>query len=176
MFTQQYKKQLTIRVQKCSVTEQTEVFKMIKDSCAFTQNNNGVFINMSSIDDETIGKIDQFVIFCTQNQTDFDEHDRKINDIKLSAGSSTTSSTCLQNVLSNPDTQENDWQKLVTESKYVERVQKFTKMLTMTSTTVVKRTNSMFTNSCKKFARKAVASTKKNEQDFVNNLTTEAHE
>lgn len=174
-YSQQYKKQLTIRVEACSVTEQIEIFKIVeKNTCLFTQNKNGIFINLVNTNDSVIEQIVDYVTFSLQNKTDFAEHDRKINECKLSSTVPPPNETCLKSILSGGC--DDDWEKLVHESKSNERVQKFVHMLNNTSRDshegAQKRLPSLFSNACKRFARRAI-STKKIEHDLINELSKE---
>lgn len=175
-YSSQFKKQLTTRVEACSLTEQAEIFKIIKDLCVFTQNKNGIFLNLTNIDDSIIDKIVDYVSFSQQNKSDFAEHDKKVNEFKLIQS---VPETTLKSILS--DGCKDDWEKLVTDAKNNEKVQKFVNQLNISRNTqakpntdpLVKRGPSLFSNACKKFARRAM-STKKNEHDFVNELVIES--
>lgn len=159
-----------MRVESCSVTEQTEIFKIVKDLCVFTQNKNGVFLNMINMDDHTVDKIEEYVTFSQKNKSDFALHEKKINEYKLSS-TAPIMSACLRTILTNATDYDGDWDKLVRDSKNVERVQKFVKIMTLSAETAVTKRACFYSNACKKYARRAIA-VKKVEQEFTNDLQT----
>lgn len=49
--------------------EQNEIFKIIKShNSNYTQNNNGVFINMNTLSDETMEEINKFLSYSNYNK------------------------------------------------------------------------------------------------------------
>lgn len=56
-------------INELSQTEIDELFKLLhKDQCIYTQNNNGIFFNLSWVSNETMTKIEQFIEFCNQSK------------------------------------------------------------------------------------------------------------
>lgn len=61
-------KRVVNAIRDLSQTEIDELFKLLhKDQCMYTQNNNGIFFNLSWISEETMVKIEQFIEFCHQS-------------------------------------------------------------------------------------------------------------
>lgn len=178
-FSLHFKRHLRTRIEACSLTEQSEIFKIVKDSCAYTQNRNGVFLNLTNIEDSILDKIIEYVSFSQQNKNDFEEHDKKVQICKLNSSVPMDETTLKKNL---NEGSKDDWDKLIIESKGFERVNTFVSMLNMSrnlATThatsaenIVKKSSSLFSNACKKFARRAI-STKKNEHEFANELSME---
>lgn len=184
-FSLHFKRQLTTRIEACSLTEQSEIFKIVKDLCTYTQNRNGVFLNLTNIEDSILDKIIEYVSFSQQNKNDFEKHDKKINEFKLSSSVPITDETTSKLYLTE-GSKDDDWEKLITEAKGCERVNTFVCMLHTSrnhahahahahgSSTeqVAKKNSSFFSNACKKFARRAI-STKKIEHEYANELVVE---
>lgn len=64
-------KKVVNAIRDLSKTEVDELFKLLyKDNCEYTQNNNGIFFNLSWVSEETMAKIEQFVEFCNQSNTE----------------------------------------------------------------------------------------------------------
>lgn len=64
-------KKVVNAIKDLSQTEIDELFKLLhKDHCEYTQNNNGIFFNLSWISEETMTKIEQFIEFCHQSNTE----------------------------------------------------------------------------------------------------------
>ena len=63
-------------IRDLSKTEIDELFKLLyKDNCEYTQNNNGIFFNLSWVSEETMVKIEQFVEFCNQSNTELTKYE-----------------------------------------------------------------------------------------------------
>ena len=49
--------------------EHIEIFKILKkDNINFTENNNGIFINLNKISYEILMKIHTFIVYCIKNK------------------------------------------------------------------------------------------------------------
>lgn len=63
--------------------EHIEIFKIIKnDTDKFTENRNGIFINMSNLQSSTLIKLRNFVNFCNENKKSFQHNKDKMETIK----------------------------------------------------------------------------------------------
>ena len=61
-------KSLKEKIEALEKTEHQEILKIIKRyECKFTENNNGVFINMNKLSDDVIKEIESFLIFSSEN-------------------------------------------------------------------------------------------------------------
>lgn len=68
MIDQERCKRVVNAIRELSQTEIDELFKLLhKDQCMYTQNNNGIFFNLSWVSEETMVKIEQFIEFCHQS-------------------------------------------------------------------------------------------------------------
>ena len=64
-------KKVVNSIRDLSKTEIDELFKLLyKDHCEYTQNNNGIFFNLSWVSEETMTKIEQFMQFCNRSNTE----------------------------------------------------------------------------------------------------------
>jgi len=63
------KEQLKKKINNLDYNEQCEIFNIIrKDTDKISENNNGIFINLKYLKDETIEKLFNFVIYCEKNK------------------------------------------------------------------------------------------------------------
>ncbi len=75
-YTSDDKKTLVKEVGYLSKDEHIEIFKIIKASTdQYTKNDNGIFINLSILDDKIFDKLYKFVNFCIDNRKTLEEKD-----------------------------------------------------------------------------------------------------
>lgn len=61
-------KSLKEKIESLEKTEHQEILKIIKRyECKFTENNNGVFINMNKLSEDVIKEIESFLVFSDEN-------------------------------------------------------------------------------------------------------------
>ena len=79
------KENIKKRIGKLDYNEQCEIFNIIrKDTDKISENNNGVFINLKYLKDETLIKILEFVEYCEKNKLTMKEEEKIYDDkIKL---------------------------------------------------------------------------------------------
>ena len=83
MCTTEEKQRLVHTINSLSPTEHNEIFKMLKQSqYTYTKNKNGVFFNLSNIDDADFKALDDFVTFCKENRANFDLYDIAYKECK----------------------------------------------------------------------------------------------
>ena len=57
-------------------TEIDEIFKILhKNNCSYTQNNNGVFVNLNWLDDEILINIKDYISFCLCSQKEITKYE-----------------------------------------------------------------------------------------------------
>lgn len=78
------KKKKLIEISKdLSKIEYLEIFSIIQnDNCAYSENKNGVFINLSSISESTIDKIFDFINFIKHKKEDLIKYEEYVNIAK----------------------------------------------------------------------------------------------
>ena len=82
-FTNDEIKNLKKTINDLHENEHIEVFKIIKnDTDKFTENRNGIFINMSNLPYSTLLKLQKFVVFCNENKKSFQNNKDKMDTIK----------------------------------------------------------------------------------------------
>lgn len=74
---------LTKNISKLDYNEQCEVYNIIKkDTDKISENNNGVFINLKYIKNDTIQKVNAFVDYCNKNKDFMKDEDTKYMEKK----------------------------------------------------------------------------------------------
>ncbi len=80
------RKVLAEKIKQLGQTEHDELLRILKShNVPFTQNSNGVFINISAVADAAIAQLDEFVKFCMDNMQELDEYDKRLNECKQNA-------------------------------------------------------------------------------------------
>ena len=60
--------------------ENEEIFKIIyKNNSTYTKNNNGIFINLNWLNEETLTNIDNYINFCIKSHTEIDKYENICN-------------------------------------------------------------------------------------------------
>lgn len=76
-------KELKNSVMKLEKEELFEIFNIIKlDDEKYTENKNGVFVNMSKLKFSTLNKLKNFLEFCKDNKQNLKDNQEKIDEIK----------------------------------------------------------------------------------------------
>jgi Bromodomain extra-terminal - transcription regulation len=84
-YTSKEKRRLVDRINHLGTTEHNEILNIIKrKNIGYTQNNNGTFVHIAKLDEDTLHEIDKFVSFCHDNKKMLDEYDQRIQECKLS--------------------------------------------------------------------------------------------
>ena len=77
------KKNIMNNIKKMNKNEYIEIFKIIKkNDIPYTENLNGIFINLNIVDEKILFKINNFINFIMYNNTELIEKEKKMNDIK----------------------------------------------------------------------------------------------
>tara|TARA_Y100000389_G_C17422526_1_gene497563 strand:+ start:1262 stop:1543 length:282 start_codon:yes stop_codon:yes gene_type:complete len=87
MTTKEELKQLCEIIDKMDPKEHIEILKIIKKSSKninITENNNGCFINMNTIDEETVKQIEKYVIFFKEKEKELKEQELTKNNLLVS--------------------------------------------------------------------------------------------
>lgn len=88
MYSSRERKALSEKIRQLGKTEHNELLRMlISRNIPYTQNSNGVFVNMSAIDNDMINEMENFVIFCMENMQELEKYDQRLNDCKKRAAS-----------------------------------------------------------------------------------------
>ena len=77
-------KNLVSQIEQLSSLEQIEIFKLIKDETKYyTENLNGIFINVNILSDNLLQKIENFVEYCNKQRIELDKKEHFINQQKI---------------------------------------------------------------------------------------------
>ena len=77
------RKKIIENIKNLNLFEHQEIFKIIrKDNIKYSENSNGVFINMNKLSDNTIFEIDKFITYCNTNKTQFQQENAFRTDLK----------------------------------------------------------------------------------------------
>ena len=77
------KKKLIEITKNLTKVEYLEIFNIIKnDNCQYSENKNGVFINLSNVSEKTIDKIFDFINFFKHKNEDLVKHEEIVNNTK----------------------------------------------------------------------------------------------
>ena len=69
-------KYIQTNISKLSQTEIDEIFKILyKNKSTYTQNNNGIFVNLSWLDEEILNQIYTYINFCLTSQTEINKYE-----------------------------------------------------------------------------------------------------
>ena len=155
MITNKQKKNLLLDINTLSKTEHEEIYRILskEDKIAFSKNKNGVFFNLSNIEDDVFIKLENFVQYCMNNKKDLDDYDKKINECKMNGGH-------IQLNLNNlpKDTLEpvkEDWNTIV-DPKSIQRLSTYIEKIMDSKEKTIKRTNVKFNNAKKKYAKRVI--------------------
>ena len=72
------------KIKNCSICEMEEIFKLISH-LNYTQNKNGIFIDMKQFDDSIINKINNLLEYFKVNKEKEKKREELINKIKLNS-------------------------------------------------------------------------------------------
>ena len=180
MYTNNEKKVIFDKINTLSTTEHEEIYRIISEHAVnVSRNKNGVFFNLSSVENDVVAKIDTFVSYCVSNKVQLDEYDKRLNECKMSNkyGKIENMNIRLENLPSS-DTitnEKDDWNKVKLENKSVaklthliDRMQEDREKLN------VKRVNSKFVNAKKRFSKKVV-SDKKFDYEHITELEVQPY-
>jgi len=81
-------KNIKTRIANLSQNEIEEIFKIIyKNNNNYSKNNNGIFINLSWLDMDTINKIDNYINFCIKSHNEINKYEDICNMLNDSINS-----------------------------------------------------------------------------------------
>ena len=93
-FTQEMLENLVDDINKLSKDEHIEIFKIIRKSTdKYTQNDNGLFVNLQTFDSKLLTEVYKFVLFCKDNIKKLKENEEiiKIEKEKMMSNTKTNS-------------------------------------------------------------------------------------
>jgi hypothetical protein len=178
-YSNRQKKILFDKINCLSSTEHEEIYRIISlNSINTSKNKNGIFFNLSSIEDKVIQEIETFVDYCISNKEQLDEYDKRLNECKINNNYSqiVNMNINLENLNHNniSDVVKDNWNKAKTCKSYTKFVYFTEKMLEEKEKMHNRKMNSKFTNAKKKFSKKII-NEKKIDFDQNDELTCDAY-
>lgn len=83
-YNTRFRKALMHKIGTLGTAAHEEIFRMLKaDNVNHTRNKYGIHINLSSVDDELIGKICNFVDYCICKDKDLKEYNQKLEEYRV---------------------------------------------------------------------------------------------
>lgn len=77
------RKLLMEKISNLGCTEHQEIYKILHEGgINYSENNNGIFFNLTTVAAEVLDKIEAFVAYCYENKSELDEYDKKLNECK----------------------------------------------------------------------------------------------
>jgi hypothetical protein len=163
-YNNRFRRQLVQQVKCLSETEHEEVYKiMFMNNVEYTRNKNGLFFNLSLVDDDVIKQIHDFVVFSLENKKHLDEYDKRMNECKINNNYSDilpAKSSGEDNSIASDDVVKlQEWSKLVDPYK-----DKLTKVFDELHDNIVKaskrKCSTKFNLAKKKYAKRTTADKK----------------
>lgn len=168
-YSNKQRKVLYDRINSLSSTEHEEILKIVKAyNATYSQNKNGIFFNLSSLSDDAVKEIDNFVNYCISNKKELDEYDKIINECKMSNNLKTimpthsvapTLNTSLANMgkvdIVSTDFPVNTWASLKVDDTTVEKFVKFVDKVNQDKDKIGrKKMNVKYNNAKKRYSKK----------------------
>ncbi len=83
MLNEMRKKRIIENIKNLNLFEHQEIFKIIKKQhIKYSENSNGIFINMNKLSEKTIGEIDTFITYCNSNKDKFKNENKIRTNLK----------------------------------------------------------------------------------------------
>lgn len=80
----QDKKNLVLKIEGLGKLEQVEIFKIIKsETNYYTENVNGIFININILSDKLLNDIELFIDYCHQQENELKKNEQIMEQKKL---------------------------------------------------------------------------------------------
>lgn len=152
------KKLLFEKINLLSKTEHEEIYKIVKkfETISFSKNKNGIFFNLSDINDEIYDEIHNFVVYCINNKQSLDDYDKKMNECKINNNYTNIINVNLDSLAK--DHKKNEAERLNTiiiEPKSIQKISNYIERITNDKDKICKkRINIKFNNAKKKYANK----------------------
>ena len=167
------------KINSLSSTEHDEIYRIINEySINVSKNKNGVFFNLSGLEDEVLQKIDKFVSYCVGNKKQLDDYDKKLNECKLNNkyGKIVNMNIKLEEMVAEKETnQKDDWSRVDLDNKSLYKITNMLQRIADDREKLhVKKVNSKFINAKKRFNKKTT-SDKKIDYEHVIELEIDAY-
>ena len=159
IFSNKKREILLEKINTLSSTEHEEIYRIIQShNISVSKNKNGVFFNLSAINDTVAKQIMSFVDYCLSNKEKLDEYDKRLNECKMlnKFGKIENMNIKLEELVTadNGDVKD-DWSTLKLDQKSQTRVSMAIQRMTEDKEKLcVKKTNSKYVTAKKKYSKK----------------------
>lgn len=159
-YTYHNKKHLFDKINSLTSTEHDEIYRIITENdINVSKNKNGIFFNLSSIDDVVLNEIDKFVTYCVNNKQQLDDYDKKLNECKMNNkyGMIVNMNIKLEDMKAEKENNQiDDWSKVDLDHKSMMKVSNMLQRIVDERDKLhIKKINSKFINAKKRFNKKA---------------------
>lgn len=117
---------------KLAPNELSELFKLIKNcNVNYTQNNNGIFLNLNWLSKDNLIKINNYISFCIKSQNEISKYEMMKNLLNNTIETTQTEEKAEANKLSPSDNNNTVKQKFSSSMKFYLLKKKFSKQNTL---------------------------------------------
>ena len=152
-------KDLQKKIQSLQTNEHFEILKIIKlDPLKFTENKNGIFVNMSKLKQETLVKIKNLVDFCTQNSELLEQERLKRESIRSMVEKEIQSKENIvqpQSTIVTEDSLQVDLEEWKLNDSYKETQEQINKLVTVTNSLSSQKKNPKFSGTEARIIKKS---------------------
>lgn len=76
------RKRIFDEVKRFNRTELEELYKVLRRCTEeVSENRNGMFFDLLSLKEDTLGKIDELIVFCKENRANFEVREKVLTDL-----------------------------------------------------------------------------------------------
>ena len=169
--TNKFKKDIYNRILLLNSIEHNEIYKIIldnEDNIISTKNNNGIFLNLSKLKEDTLLKLDNFLSYCINNKKELDIYDKKVNECKYN----NIIHINFDDKKTYNQPPKDDWDNLAEKHNINENVSKYIdKVTTDNQFSIKKKINTKFNIYRKKYSKPVFV----NDINLKNNLKKETY-
>ena len=152
------KRQLSDKINSLGSTEHIEIFKILQEhGVPHSENNNGVFFNLTTLDEGILKRIHDFVNYCYENKTELDEYDKRLKECKFRNNITNIMRTPnYQSSINEPVDKKERWKELMDMVDKENSVKEFIdKINTTVDKQCARRSATKYALARKKFVKKA---------------------
>lgn len=153
------RRQLSEKINSLGNTEHLEIYKIIQENgVSFTENNNGIFFNLTTLSEEVLNIITNFVHYCCENKTELDAYDKKLKECKYRNNiNNILKAPTYQSSINEPLDKRERWKDLIEEIDKTGAVRDFVeKINTNVEKQCAKRLGTKYAMARKKFVKKSL--------------------
>jgi hypothetical protein len=151
------KRQLMDKINNLGPTEHMEIYKILQSmKIGHSENNNGIFFNLTTLPEEVLQDIDDFVNYCYENKVELDEYDQKLNECKYRNNISIIKNVGYSSSINEPIDKKERWKELMDMVDKTNIVKDFVEKLnTNTDKQLVRKGGTKFLMARKKYAKRS---------------------